>query len=120
MTDLTICGIITAKDSVFLKNTAGEEGGAIYNLKYINAEYNVFADNSDDNNQTIVSKKENIISLENNWWGCSNPIWDDIGYQPKEWIVANYTNTSTFLSGILSVIVRPLFVLSRLTITSVL
>ncbi|RAP52381.1 MAG: hypothetical protein BZ137_08730, partial [Methanosphaera sp. rholeuAM130] len=97
MTDLTICGIITAKDSVFLKNTAGEEGGAIYNLKYINAEYNVFADNSDDNNQTIVSKKENIISLENNWWGCSNPIWDDIGYQPKEWIVANYTNTSTFI-----------------------
>lgn len=97
MTDLTVCGIITIRDSVFLKNTGGEKGGAIHNLKYVDAEYNVFVDNSDDNNQTIVSQKENIISLENNWWGCSNPRWQDIGYTPKEWVVANYTNTSTFI-----------------------
>ncbi len=100
MTELRVCGIITARDSVFLKNTAGEKGGAIYNLKYIDAEYNVFADNSDDDNQTIFTDKENIISLENNWWGCSNPIWKDIGYTPKEWIVANYTNTSTFIKDL--------------------
>ena len=97
MTELTVCGIITSRDTLYLKNTAGEQGGAIYNLKYIDAEYNVFADNSDDNNQTIVSKKENVLSLENNWWGCSNPVWKDIGYTPSQWVVANYTNTSTFI-----------------------
>lgn len=97
MTDLTICGIITARDSLFLKNTAGEKGGAIYNLKYLDAEYNVFADNADDSNKTIESQKDHILSLENNWWGCSNPRGNDIGYTPNEWIVANYTNTSTFI-----------------------
>lgn len=97
MTDLSTCGIITIRNSLFINNTAGETGGMIDNLKYLDAQYNAIVDNTDDHNHTIVSQKENIISLENNWWGYSNPNWEDIGYMPKEWIVANYTNTTTFI-----------------------
>ncbi|RAP46964.1 MAG: hypothetical protein BZ136_06900 [Methanosphaera sp. rholeuAM74] len=96
------CGIITARNCVFKSNTAGEKGGVIFNNKYVDLEYNVFASNEAEN-ATVINNANvatGIISLENNWWGTSNPNWSKIGVNADKWVVMSFTNTSTLLQDL--------------------
>lgn len=90
-------GTITARNSVFRLNTAGEKGGAIWNEQYINLEYNAFIGNEAETNNTIYSNSSLIKSIENNWWGNNNPKWDKIGVIPDHWVVMTFTNTTPLI-----------------------
>lgn len=90
-------GTITARNTLFRLNSAGNIGGAIANDHYINLEYNVFVDNDALTDKTIYSPKNLIKSINNNWWGENNPNWKKIGVTPDKWIIMNFTNTSSLI-----------------------
>ena len=91
-------GTITARNTLFRLNSAGNIGGAIANDHYINLEYNVFVDNDALSDKTIYSPENLIKSADNNWWGENNPNWKKLGITPNKWIIMNFTNTSSLIN----------------------
>ena len=89
---------VTVRNSLFEANSA-TNGGVIYNEQYLDFQYNVFLDNEAEEYWVVYSDENMIKSLDNNWWGNNNPVVDEIGVMPKNWIILTFTNAFTLKWG---------------------
>lgn len=89
---------VTVRNSLFEANSA-TNGGVIYNEQYLDFQYNVFLDNEAEEYWVVYSDENMIKSLDNNWWGNNNPVVDEIGVMPKNWIILTFTNTTPLINN---------------------
>lgn len=89
---------VTVRNCLFEANSA-TNGGVIYNEQYLDFQYNVFLDNEAEEYWVVYSDENMIKSLDNNWWGNNNPVVDEIGVMPKNWIVLTFTNTTPLINN---------------------
>lgn len=92
---------VTVRNSLFEANSA-TNGGVIYNEQYLDFQYNVFLDNEAEEYWVVYSDENMIKSLDNNWWGNNNPVIDEIGVMPKNWIILTFTNTTPLIKNLTS------------------
>ena len=66
--------------SEFVNNSASADGNEIYVIGNANINYNSFVNSIPVSIPDIYvdAKSVNYVSIENNWWGTSNPDWDKI------------------------------------------
>ena len=84
------------KNSLFESNTA-DEGNVLYIIRS-NVQFNENAVYNKKLDENLITIKENAsVNLDENWWGCNNPNYGVLtaGFIPDNWIIMNFTNTSS-------------------------